>query len=130
MPPPEKLFIYEIEGRVYPPDHLTGEDFLGCWREGDYSYLFFGSPREESVKAWAATLAEARYSSESVMNYADWEAGQPFRKPPWRGFISARCGRTPAPAPGEIVIRMEPGLAFGSGYHPTTRSCLTLLRRV
>ncbi len=25
---------------------------------------------------------------------------------------------------------MEPGLAFGSGYHPTTRTCLELLRRV
>ena len=25
---------------------------------------------------------------------------------------------------------MEPGLAFGSGYHPTTRRCLELLRRV
>ena len=25
---------------------------------------------------------------------------------------------------------MEPGLAFGSGYHPTTQGCLTLLRRV
>ena len=58
MPPPEKLFIYEIEGRVYPPDDLTGEDFLGCWREGDYSYLFFGRPREEAVKAWVATLDE------------------------------------------------------------------------
>ena len=23
-----------------------------------------------------------------------------------------------------LVIRMEPGLAFGSGYHPTTRTCL------
>jgi len=78
MPPPEKLFIYEIEGRVYPPDDLTGDDFLGCWREGDYSYLFFGTPREESVKAWVATQDGARYSSESVMNYADWEAGQPL----------------------------------------------------
>jgi ribosomal protein L11 methyltransferase len=37
---------------------------------------------------------------------------------------------TPVPAVGEIVILMEPGLAFGSGYHPTTRRCLELLRRV
>ena len=29
-----------------------------------------------------------------------------------------------------LVIRMEPGLAFGSGYHPTTRTCLMQLRRV
>ncbi len=80
MPPPEKLFIYEIEGRVYPPDDLTGEDFLGCWREGGYSYLFFGTPREAAVQAWVATLEGARYSSENVMNYADWEAGQPLHE--------------------------------------------------
>ena len=132
MPPPEKLFIYiyEIEGRVDPPHNLTAEDFLGCWREGDFSYLFFGTPREEAVKAWVATLAEARYSSESVMNYADWEAGQPLMKTSMAGFHLCPVWETPAPGPGEIVIRMEPGLAFGSGYHPTTRRCLELLRRV
>ncbi len=130
MPPPEKLFIYEIQGRVYPPDDLTGADFLGCWREGDYSYLFFGHPKEDRVKAWVATQANARYSSESVMNYADWEAGQPLQKTSMAGFHLCPVWETPAPALGEIVIRMEPGLAFGSGYHPTTRRCLELLRRV
>jgi len=130
MPPPEKLFIYEIEGRVYPPDTLTGEDFLGCWREGGYSYLFFGSPRKAAVKAWAATLADARYSSESVLDYADWEAGRPLKKTSLAGFHLCPVWEDPAPAEGEIVIRLEPGLAFGSGYHPTTRRCLELLRRV
>jgi ribosomal protein L11 methyltransferase len=46
------------------------------------------------------------------------------------GFHLCPVWETPAPAEGEIVIRMEPGLAFGSGYHPTTRRCLELLRRV
>ena len=130
MPPPEKLFIYEIEGRVYPPDDLTGEDFLGCWREGGYSYLFFPRPMEAAFKAWVATQEGARYSSESVMNYADWEAGQPLMKTSMAGFHLCPVWEDPAPAAGELVIRMEPGLAFGSGFHPTTRTCLTLLRRV
>ena len=130
MPPPEKLFIYEIEGRVYPPDTLTGEDFLGCWREGDYSYLFFGSPRESQVKAWVESLPEARYSSTTELKYSDWEAGQPLQKTSMAGFHLCPVWETPTPAAGETVIRMEPGLAFGSGYHPTTRRCLELLRRV
>jgi ribosomal protein L11 methyltransferase len=130
MSPPEKLFIYEIQGRVYPPETLTGEDFLGCWREGDFSYLFFGRPQAERVQAWAATQAGARYSSETVLDYADWEAGQPLQKTSLAGFHLCPVWETPTPGPGEIVIRMEPGLAFGSGYHPTTRRCLELLRRV
>ena len=130
MPPPEKLFIYEIEGRVYPPDSLTGEDFLGCWREGGYSYLFFGSPRESQVIAWVESLPEARYSSATELKYSDWESGQPLQAASMAGFHLCPVWETPVPAAGEIVIRMEPGLAFGSGYHPTTRRCLELLRRV
>jgi ribosomal protein L11 methyltransferase len=46
------------------------------------------------------------------------------------GFHLCPVWEDPAPGPGEMVIRMEPGLAFGSGYHPTSRLCLELLRRV
>ncbi|HZE20769.1 MAG TPA: 50S ribosomal protein L11 methyltransferase, partial [Desulfobaccales bacterium] len=130
MPPPEKIFIYEIAGRVYPPDRLSGEDFLGCWREGEYSYLFFARPREEAVKAWVASLPDAHYSSTTTLDYADWEAGQPLQKTSLAGFHLCPVWESPTPAPGEIVIHMEPGLAFGSGFHPTTRRCLELLRQV
>ena len=46
------------------------------------------------------------------------------------GFHLCPTWEEPAPAAGELVIRLEPGLAFGSGYHPTTQGCLTLMRRV
>lgn len=32
--------------------------------------------------------------------------------------------------PGEVAIRLDPGMAFGTGLHPTTRGCLELLQRV
>jgi len=130
MPPPEKLFIYEIEGRVSPPAVLTGEGYLGCWREGGYSYLFFASPREAGVREWLAGEPAGRYSSETVLDYADWEAGKPLEATSLAGFHLCPVWEEPAPGPGEIVLRLEPGLAFGSGYHPTTRRCLELLRRV
>jgi len=31
---------------------------------------------------------------------------------------------------GELSIRLDPGMAFGTGLHPTTRGCLTLLQRI
>ena len=33
------------------------------------------------------------------------------------------------PSPGEVVIHLDPGMAFGTGHHPTTRFCLELLER-
>jgi len=33
------------------------------------------------------------------------------------------------PADGEVVIELDPGMAFGTGYHPTTRICLEALEK-
>ena len=40
--------------------------------------------------------------------------------PRWREYRSR---------PDEIVIRLDPGMAFGTGQHPTTRMCLLALER-
>jgi len=42
-------------------------------------------------------------------------------KPSWREY---------APAPGEIVVEIDPGMAFGTGTHPTTTLCIRLLEKV
>lgn len=36
-------------------------------------------------------------------------------KPSWRDYV---------PQPGEIVLEMDPGMAFGTGLHPTTQLCV------
>jgi ribosomal protein L11 methyltransferase len=36
---------------------------------------------------------------------------------------------TPDAAPEDLVIELDPGMAFGSGLHPSTRLCLTLLEQ-
>jgi len=33
------------------------------------------------------------------------------------------------PGPGDVVIELDPGMAFGSGLHPSTRLCLVLLEK-
>ena len=42
-------------------------------------------------------------------------------KPTWREYD---------PRPTDVVIVLDPGMAFGTGHHPTTRSCLEQLERL
>lgn len=42
-------------------------------------------------------------------------------KPTWEPF---------APEPGDLVIELDPGMAFGTGTHPTTRLCLEALEKL
>ncbi len=39
-------------------------------------------------------------------------------KPPWRDYHAR---------PGEVVIELDPGMAFGTGTHPSTRMCLRVI---
>ena len=57
----------------------------------------------------------------------------------WKaGYEPQRIGRLlvvpswlePPPGTEDVVLRLDPGMAFGTGIHPTTRACLTLLQGV
>jgi len=41
-----------------------------------------------------------------------------------RGIVIRPSWRRHRPAPGETVVALDPGMAFGTGLHPTTRLCL------
>lgn len=41
-------------------------------------------------------------------------------RPSWRRY---------RPAPGDVVIALDPGMAFGTGLHPSTRLCLAGIER-
>ncbi|MDR0531159.1 MAG: 50S ribosomal protein L11 methyltransferase [Oscillospiraceae bacterium] len=49
--------------------------------------------------------------------------------PVGRRLLIQPVWEAPAPADGRAVLLLEPGLAFGSGSHATTRLCLELLER-
>lgn len=44
-----------------------------------------------------------------------------------RRLVIVPSWRRRARAPEDLVIRLDPGMAFGTGLHPTTRMCLALL---
>jgi ribosomal protein L11 methyltransferase len=46
-----------------------------------------------------------------------------------RGIVIRPSWRRHRAAPGETVVALDPGMAFGTGLHPTTRLCLAGLER-
>ncbi|HEX8237212.1 MAG TPA: 50S ribosomal protein L11 methyltransferase [Abditibacteriaceae bacterium] len=83
---------------------------------------------EEQLRDNLRRLGIAAQIDISPLPPQDWEAG-------WKqNFPPLRIGRFLIAPPWEsveeseaIVIRLDPGLAFGTGQHPTTHMCLELL---
>ncbi len=64
-------------------------------------------------------LAETDWAEAWKANYDVLQVGRHLViKPSWRDY----AGR-----PGDLIISLDPGMAFGSGLHPTTQLCLEIL---
>ncbi len=64
---------------------------------------------EESWQAWKTTLKKVRVSDRIII------------RPPWEQYC---------PADSEVVIEINPSLAFGTGHHESTRLCIRLIERL
>jgi ribosomal protein L11 methyltransferase len=123
MIPYQNLYIYEISGAISDSRKFFKEDFIGCWNEGKASFLFFSQPHDDEVES----LIEKKgcpLLSKNILDYTAWQAGEelkPFQVgnlvicPPWE---SARIEE------GQVMVHLDPCVVFGTGYHPTTRTCL------
>jgi len=121
--PYQNLHIYEISGEILNSRDFLKQDFIGCWNEGTTSFLFFSQPHDEEVGSF---IKKKGYSllSKNILDYKAWQAGEelkPFQvgnlviSPPWEN-VSVK--------EGQILVHLDPCVVFGTGYHPTTRSCL------
>ncbi len=68
----------------------------------------------------------------AIRKLAEEDWAESWKKQYHRLHVGARTVIVPAweeyqPAPDEIVVCLEPGMAFGTGLHPTTRLCLQAL---
>ncbi len=65
------------------------------------------------------TILDQDWAEEWKKSFSPMKVGERFWVVPnWREIPAA------AQAPGQLVIRLDPGLAFGTGLHATTRACL------
>lgn len=100
------------------------------------SYLPADADRGEIVLAARASLSELGVLSELEIHVvADEDWAEAWKEhfhverygerlvvvPSWRSY---------EPLPGDVVFTLDPGMAFGTGQHETTRMCLEALERV
>ncbi len=104
----------------------------GTWARARIRALVAADADAGAVLAAAASeaglSAAPRFEVEEVGD-TDWVRASQAQFEPVR--ISARLWIVPswhaAPDPGALNIQLDPGLAFGTGSHPTTRLCLQWL---
>jgi len=95
-----KLRKYLAELSRLFPDHQLSEPRIQIIKDTDW------------INQWRETVVPTKVSKKF------WVVPE-WRKPPKEAL-----------KPGYRVIIMEPGLAFGTGYHPTTRLCLEMIEEL
>jgi ribosomal protein L11 methyltransferase len=117
---------------------LFGEPGLpppgAAWRHSEITALF----ADEAAATAAATLLLAQDGAAGLQA----QALRPVADEDWVRLTQAQFAPVPitpefwivpswheAPAQARVVIRLDPGLAFGTGTHPTTRMCLRWIAR-
>jgi ribosomal protein L11 methyltransferase len=125
--PYDLLYIYEVTGDARPVTRERLEHFLGLWLEGGTSFLFFSQPSRDLVAGLLAQAPELALAACHHLTYEQWQGGLSMEPLILDGLTVVPAWREHAPAPGERTLRLDPGLVFGNGLHPTTRHCLELL---
>ncbi|MGA1843654.1 MAG: 50S ribosomal protein L11 methyltransferase [bacterium] len=85
-----------------------GLNLLGKRLDMQYRITFRAVDEEDWAESWKAYFRPQRISGRIVVS------------PTWMAYD---------PAPRDIVVSIDPGMAFGTGTHPSTRLCVTLVER-
>src|SRR6185437_3419252 len=102
---------------VYVPADEAGEEAKARIQEGLWhlSQILEGSIGELQERR----IAEEDWANAWKEHYHVLHLGRrTVIKPSWREY---------APRENEVVVELDPGMAFGTGLHPTTRNCVIAL---
>lgn len=114
----DKILKSKIEVSCYfPQDDLIGERIQKLKR------------RLSEIKGSGLKISPARLSIKTIAEI-DWaESFKSFFKPQRVGknILVSPTWHKPKLKPDDVVIWLNPGMAFGTGNHPTTKLCLQLL---
>jgi ribosomal protein L11 methyltransferase len=105
-----------------------------AWQRSRLRILFEGPepdgrPLIQQAAAAAGLKQPGRIESCALVSETDWVRATQSQFPPTR--ISDRLWIVPswheAPSGNVVAVRLDPGVAFGTGTHPTTQLCLAWL---
>jgi ribosomal protein L11 methyltransferase len=101
------------------------------------AYLPDPGQAAEAVARWVGErLAHAVGVSQPLLVETAWQPHEAWSDLWRQGFkprritprlVVAPSWAPPEPGPGDVVLTLDPGMAFGTAEHPTTRGCLRLL---
>jgi ribosomal protein L11 methyltransferase len=104
----ERVVAYFPTPRSFPIQRKRIRKYLSSLAPppGSWSFQCRALREENWAEAWKDNFKSLRVTPKMVV------------KPPWERY---------ARKAGELVIEIDPGMAFGTGTHPTTRMCLQVL---
>ena len=114
IPPAENLIV-----RAYYPDDERAKDATETLREAFYQMSRLYPMPEPQFK----TVREEDWATAWKAHYHPLRLGR-------RLYIRPAWVELPDAQPDDIVLVMDPGMAFGIGTHPTTQLCLIALEDV
>lgn len=108
-----------IPGTVEEEDPPTLSGYLAPQDAGQADALIKSLLAAGATKVETKEVAETNWAETWKEFFRPWRIGRRFVvHPTWESF---------AAEPDDIVLVLDPGQAFGTGDHPTTRLCLGLL---
>lgn len=126
--PDTLLHIYCIRGQL-PLRQGFPDGFLGNWEESGFSFLFFLAPAHTFIEELLLSDGERELVDHYTMTYGQWQGGTvaPVKagtitlQPPWVESAAEEDGKT---------LRLDAGIVFGDGMHPTSVTCIEAMERI
>ena len=116
----EHLIVDDGKAQVKGYFPVDGFDTLKGELDGKLDFLKKNSPFELGSLEMTKTVVDDNDWVESWKeNYKPIHAGRVTIVPQWIDYT---------PAQGEYIVKIDPGMAFGTGEHESTKMCLQLLQ--
>ncbi|MGA2958738.1 MAG: 50S ribosomal protein L11 methyltransferase [Thermodesulfobacteriota bacterium] len=107
----ERIVAYFLNGRSFTSREGKIRAYLSSMSKSrrDFSLRHRAIQEEKWAEAWKANFKAVHVTPRLVI------------KPPWGKYPGKK---------GEMVIEIDPGMAFGTGTHPSTQMCLQTLEEL